>query len=138
MTVGWCYLLLFASCLALALTSHPVQVNINGCLVEAGVAQWTRGEGTGGRDKGAATVVGAGVVTRSRVSEQQSVLDDSGQREVMLLVGRGRYWCVGEPTAGRHGRIFGPTLAGLELDSWILSMDQMFHVHVPCQYLATQ
>ena len=25
----------------------------------------------------------------------------------------------------RHGKIFGTTLAGLELDSWILSMDQM-------------
>ena len=88
MTVGWYYLLLFAPCLTLALTSHPVQVNINGCLVEAGVAQWTRGEGTGGRGRGAATVVGAGMVTGSRVSEQQSVLDDSGQREVMLLVTR--------------------------------------------------
>ena len=53
-------------------------------------------------------------------------------------VGReGGIGALGEPPAGMHGKIFGTTLAGLELDSWILSMDQTFNVHVPCRYPAT-
>ena len=78
-----------AACPTLVCASHPVQVNINSCLVEAGVAQWTREEGTGGQGGGGAAVLEVGRVTGGGVSEQQTMLDDSRVRgKVTWLLGR--------------------------------------------------
>ena len=75
-----------------------MQVNINSCLVEAGVAQWTREEGTGGQGGGEAAVLEVGRVTGGGVSEQQTMLDNSGVRgKVTWLLRRkvlGTFWLI--------------------------------------------
>ena len=62
------------------------------------MAQWTREEGTWGQGGGGAAVLEVGRVTGVGVSEQQTLLDDSGVRgKVTWLLGRkvsGTFWLI--------------------------------------------